>query len=384
MHIGILTHHWVYNFGANLQALATQTYLESLEHQVMILDYQPEGVKEALYSGVPDIQIEEHERFRRDFLNQSPRCDSAADLVSFCNEQEFDAILTGSDAVFRLARKPRREDQRFPNPFWLTWTTQLTSKSVVSTLAASSMGTPFFVLPLSVQRSIGQAIRNFDHISVRDKWTQWMFWWLSKGRGKASLCPDPVHILNDVFVLPDEFTLRPKEHHKQYILISIFRRLLSNKWIEEFVEIAHQHNLEVYSLPQPELEMNIPVDKIIKAPLSPFEWFAWIQNAAGYVGIRFHAIVSAITKNVPFVSFDTYQWRFIRMSSKTYDLCKQADMESFCLNEKLISRLTPLRAFQMLRSPRQSAARHYAVLAKSDFRKIVPQLLSANKDDGLV
>ena len=41
MKIAILTHHWVMNFGANLQALATYNFLKLLGHEVIFLNYRP-------------------------------------------------------------------------------------------------------------------------------------------------------------------------------------------------------------------------------------------------------------------------------------------------------------------------------------------------------
>ena len=41
MKIGILTFHWATNYGAVLQCYALQTYLESLGHEVTIINYKP-------------------------------------------------------------------------------------------------------------------------------------------------------------------------------------------------------------------------------------------------------------------------------------------------------------------------------------------------------
>ncbi len=40
MKIGIMTHHWVPNFGANLQALSNFKYFESLGHDVSLINYR--------------------------------------------------------------------------------------------------------------------------------------------------------------------------------------------------------------------------------------------------------------------------------------------------------------------------------------------------------
>ena len=116
-------------------------------------------------------------------------------------------------------------------------------------------------------------------------------------------------------------------------------------------------------------------DKVIELPLSPFEWYAWIQNAAGYVGVRFHAIVSAITNGVPYVAFDNYEWRSIRLSSKTFDLCKQAGVPEFCLNRQLRMKKNPQQVFELLFSDQQQIVKNYATYASITFKKILSELL---------
>ena len=49
MKIGILTFHRAENFGAVLQCYALQTYLESLGHNVSILDYRCNAIEQTYY-----------------------------------------------------------------------------------------------------------------------------------------------------------------------------------------------------------------------------------------------------------------------------------------------------------------------------------------------
>ena len=202
-----------------------------------------------------------------------------------------------------------------------------------------------------------------------------MVWWFNKGRGKSLICSDPVNLLNEVYSLPDEMTEESQKHSKQYILLSFFKGMVSDLWLQDFIEIAHKQNLYVYSLPLPEQVVDVAVDKVIGLPLSPLEWFAWIQNAAGYVGVRFHAAVSAITNGVPFVAFDNYEWRSVRITSKTYDLCKQAGVPEFCFNKRLRERLTPQQAFNLLFSDKQKTVKRYALRANKTVKDMLPQLL---------
>ena len=378
MRICIITHHWVYNFGANLQALSTYRFLSKMGHEVWVLNYRFRDL-EALYQRrVDHAQAEVHVRFCETHLRQSPVFYTEKELIAFCQEMSFDAILVGSDAVFRLSKKLDREDTRFPNPFWLAWAQSgLHPKPLTAALAASAMGTNYFSFPASVRRGISSAVCSMDGVSVRDRWTQLMLATLSWGKCRPSLCPDPVLVLNDVFSMPEECIKEAVASLKQYILLSVYRKTVSEAWVRELVTIAHDHGLQVFGLPLPEGELDFPLDKVIQLPLSPLEWYAWIQYSAGYIGVRFHPIACSMANGVPFLSFDTYGKARLRISSKTYDLCARTRTRSLCVPNRQIQRLNPRDAFDLLRSGVQDHARSYAIQAKRDFSDVIGNLLAS-------
>lgn len=377
MRIGILTLHWAYNFGANLQALSTSTLLAEMGHDVRLLNYRPQDL-EALYrERVPPEQVEIHEHFYASHFRQSPVCRTEADLIDYCQKEGFDVILVGSDAVFRLSRRLDRLDTRFPNPFWLTWVASgLRPKPFTAALAASSMGTNFLALPFGTRRGIGQAVTDMGLVSVRDRWTQLMLLALSWGRCRPSLCPDPVVVLNDVFQLSDSDSKQPAAHHRDYILLSVYRGTVSDAWIQDLVNIAHRQGLQVFSFPHPEGAPSIPVDYEIPLPLSPLTWYAWLQHAAGYIGVRFHPIVCSMINGVPFVSFDTYQRSRLRFSSKTYDLCARANMSALCLSRRERRTLTPETTLQLLAAAEQEQSADFVIQAKRTFLGYVDRVLA--------
>ena len=95
MKIGIITFHNAYNYGAVLQAFATQSYIESLGHEAEIIDYHNKWIdadydfqkfsirrmpKRAFYRA-PAYVIEKfyyflrrkkYDRFKKSFLNIGP------------------------------------------------------------------------------------------------------------------------------------------------------------------------------------------------------------------------------------------------------------------------------------------------------------------------
>lgn len=376
MRIGVLTYHWVYNFGANLQALATCRFFADAGHEVWILNYRPPELVSLYASRVPPAQAEAHERFCGTYLPQSPVCRSEDELVQFCNATKLDVILTGSDAVFRLSPRLNREDTRFPNPFWLEWVSKrLQPPPMAASLAASAMGTNYYSVPFSVRQKIGAAIRSLTRVSVRDLWTQLMVLGVTWGRCRPSLCPDPIVVLEDVFQIPDTYAAEPTAKRRQYILLSVYERMLSADWIAEFVAAAHGQGLQVYNLPLPDSPASLPVDRELQLPLSPLEWYCWISCAAGFVGARFHSLVCSMIGAVPFLTFDTYQTGRLRLSSKSYDLCSRAGVPSACLDWKQKLELSPKKALALLCASDTDRVSRYVEKAKQDFSSVAISLL---------
>ena len=122
MKIGLITHHWVPNFGANLQCLGTTNYLKELGHQVIVIDYRPKDLVEINKKNVTPEQLEAHEKFVTSYFELTDTYGSGEELSQGIGKYNFDLVLSGSDALFRLDESKSREDLNFPNPFWLDWT----------------------------------------------------------------------------------------------------------------------------------------------------------------------------------------------------------------------------------------------------------------------
>lgn len=377
MRVGLITYHWVRNFGANLQALATYLFLSQMGHEVWVLNYRPQQLANAYRQRVSAEQEMMHERLCKSYLQQSPECHSKEDLAAFSRRVGLNVVLTGSDAVFRLSKQLAREDTRFPNPFWLTWTdSDSPSAPKTGALAASAMGANYYSQPASVREGISDAVRRMAFVSVRDRWTQLMLLAVAHGRCRPALCPDPVVVLDDVLDMSHEHEAEPTARHRGYVLLSVYEGMLSTEWIRHFTTIAHSRNLEVLSIPFPEQEVDVPVDRVIRLPLSPLSWYGWIKHAAAFVGVRMHPVLCSMVNGVPFLSFDTYQRAPLRISSKTYDLCAQARVKPLCLSEMQRRDLTPHQAFEMLASKQQDNAVDYAARSKHVFSSTMGKLIA--------
>jgi hypothetical protein len=380
--IGLLTHHWPPNFGANLQTLSTYQLLTNYGHDVWVLNYRSAFLENRYRQKVCREQIAVHDDFCNKYLRLSPVIRSQDELIDYSNELEFDKIIVGSDAVFRLSKEMKSDEGAFPNPFWLTWASKLRNKPKLCSLAASCTGSMYLTFPKAVKKDIAKALDNFNYISVRDRWTRLMFYLISGGKCLPNICPDPVSVFNHVFELPEEYEREPKKKQKKYILLSLGNNMLPHEWIREFVDIAHEHDHEVYSLPLPEGEIELPVDAVIRLPLSPVEWYAWIRHAAGFLGIRFHTIMCSIFNNVPFVSIDNNVkkcLRFIpvRLRSKQYDLCRNIRSCSRCFVLDKLRETTPKKVWYMLKNWDSNRINKYILNAGKNFTTNIEMILNS-------
>lgn len=389
MKVGILTHHRSYNFGANLQALALQSALLAKGVSPIFINYQEKSKIANYREVVSPEQAEEHEIFCNKYLIESPVFYDDNQIKEFCLDS-LDVVLVGSDAVFRLIPKydpinilkiiiqqKRYSDLKVTEqlpPYWLDWPDKESGKNIIrASIAASSMGTCFFFLPIKLLNDLRHCIKQFDYISVRDNWTQRMIWFISLGVRMPEICPDPV------FSLRDNFSIHVNECPQQYVSNTILLSgKFNNKWIKSFVRHAHDLGHTVATLPNPDLFFEYPeVDFNIPLPLSPIEWYLLLANAAGYVGIRFHALVSCIANQTPAVSVDSLSTsRVIKSGSKMYDLCQRGNMPQRYYLLRQINRTHPAQVLRNLFDSRSlDNANEYSGYARNRFMEIIEKIL---------
>ena len=89
-------------------------------------------------------------------------------------------------------------------------------------------------------------------------------------------------------------------------------------------------------MPIPEGPSGLHFDFTVPYPIDPIQWYLWLKNACGFVGQRYHAIVSCIASGTPFISIDTYGCSsvFVRAINKFgyYNAAKLFDQRSKIYN----------------------------------------------------
>ena len=389
MNVGILTHHWLYNFGANLQALATQQCLQSLGHNPVILNYRPPQLVEKYEQLCSETQKQAHAEFRDRYLIETPVCSNSDEVRQEAQAANLQVVVSGSDAVLRIDNTQQREDLNFPNPFWLDWAVRMGMRT--GFLAASSMGSNYLSLPSRTRGEMGRLLQEIDHVGVRDRWTKLMLWVCNR-QANIHFCPDPVSVFNEV--VSDE--LYPCPANEDYILVSLYKDTRNEQWIRNLIDIAHAEGLKVFSLPHPELELEGPFDRVLRLPMSPLQWYAWLKHAKGYIGVRFHPIMISLVNKVPFVALDQYEsalrfrnryvtrfatalilpWR--RNTSKTYDLARRADRVEYCLNRRQYSQKSAESIFDMLKQQwGRTQESSFVDSTHSTFKSVLNQILGS-------
>ena len=176
-------------------------------------------------------------------------------------------------------------------------------------------------------------------------------------------CPDPVCGIHAALEGID--TSRPDGGDEPYILMSLYPPMLPEAWVEGFVKEANRRGFQVYALPQPDVEAKGPYNRLLSLPMTPLDWYRWIANASGYVGIRFHPIMLSQINSVPYVALDEYDvgllfkpryLRFLarlvrpftRRCSKTYDASQRVAKERYCIPPRSYAQMTPIKVLDLL------------------------------------
>lgn len=347
MKIGILTYHFCYNFGANLQALSTLCGLRKFGHEAVIINWLPPGLVKRYQREISPRQQEAHENFFSRCYTVTAPCVDSRDVAKVIRDEKIDAVMIGSDAVIQYSPwltwlRPERktifrgfgfkEDNLLSSPYLTDFRRYLDLPIPVAMFSVSAQNMPYQHL-LRIERSIlrKRFCGSVCSVTVRDTWTQRFF---QRVCGmNVQISPDPVFGFGGntegMIELPDvrkEFGLSDR-----YVLLTLpGGGGGGGEWAAKLTALFKSDGFECVSLPTPGREHTCPGGDVhaIKLPLSPLEWYTLLKNSAGYVGFNMHPVVSCIHNAVPFFALDQYSVNdhllfgrsFDLQSSKTFDL----------------------------------------------------------------
>lgn len=343
MKIGLLTYHWVDNFGANLQALATVNFIKSTGNIPIVIDYCPSDTQEWYRRRVESEEIEAFKSFGNKYYSKTKRCQTVSDVQKAIIENGIEAVIIGSDSLFNLIKpyflwkrlrmiRPT-SDHIYPNPFFGGFNCKYAGLSI------SSQNCDYKKFS-DEKEAIGKSFKNFQLMTVRDDWTQKMVSYFTDGSIVPKVTPDPVfsfnHYSKDI-VIEKEKLIKKFGLSENYILYNFgtFINRLPEGWIEEFGELCSKDEIEPVEMPHTLLKNRC---KKISWPLDPLEWYYLIKYSNGYVGELMHPIVVSLHNCVPLFSFDHYGIKNGSISSsKIYHIVNEAGLieNYFNINQSL-------------------------------------------------
>lgn len=354
MKIGILTYHCVPNFGAQLQALSTVAYLRRIGHDPIVLNWYPVALERIYSDGrVSESQISCHNEFTLRNLPVSSLCRTENELIDEINRLELDAIVFGSDAIFKchFLKEYNDSSSRFferieGNPFFGDFLLKLNHHVPASVYAASSQDSAYKTMSGLERKTLKRLCDSFNVITTRDDWTRKMVKYIT-GRRDVRVLPDPVFGFNEnirgqVSIPSREEVLARYGLQGQYVLMSFRERFANREYVKTIADELLRRGIQPAALPMPEGIFDCGIDKTIDLPLDPLVWYALICHSSGYIGERMHPIIVCLHNGIPFFSFDEYgrmafryfarksfwirkyyrDWR----SSKTYHILNKAEM----------------------------------------------------------
>ncbi|MFW5886991.1 MAG: polysaccharide pyruvyl transferase family protein [Bacteroidota bacterium] len=310
MKIGLITFHNALNYGAALQAYATQKYLNKLGHECIIIDYTNEcrakkydmksqiftQLKEkqfftALRMGAGLIFMElRRKNFSKFYKDNTKRTRAAYTTNSQLKElnKEYDFFIVGSDQVWNHVNNGA------DTAYFLDFVTD--KKKTAS--YASSFGTDG--VPENLRSVYKQSLSEINHLSTRESLGVKVIKELT-GRD-AGLVLDPVFLLNK----QEWISLIGKTPTPRYNYIFSYtnRKGQLNRLIElSSLGISGKkiHKICRYLTVNDFFNKNIKVDYFI----SPIQFLNNILNADLIATASFHCIALSIIFNKKFVAFLT-------------------------------------------------------------------------------
>ena len=290
MQIKTITCHDVYNHGASLQAYALQTYLESLGHNVEIIDYKPpylcghynlwavnpvydKPIVKQLYllAKLPGRLValkrkRLFDEFTQKYLKLTDCCYHSNEELA-ANPPQADVFIAGSDQIWNTLFLNGRDAA-----FYLFFAPK-TSKLISY---AASFATEDVVE--EYKPFVKRMLQNFDEISIRERCSLSLLKQLGRTDGKA-VC-DPVFLLTK-----EQWNkMLPSEPAKEkYMVVYDSEKSVNLKKIA--LRIAKEKRLKLYNISGFRIGY---ADKELWAS-SPLDFVQLIRDAEYVVSNSFHA-----------------------------------------------------------------------------------------------
>lgn len=365
MRVGILTYHFVSNFGANLQTLSTFRYFKNAGHEPFIINWVPEDLEKYYEKVVPQEQNHAFHQFAKERYSRITKiCRSSEDIAQVIEENGIELVVIGSDAVLTyipilcrihltrrgLVYSKPCVDSDFPNAFWGDFADYLVHPVKLAIMSGSAQNTNYPKI-LFKKAQFQRALDRFSYISVRDVWTQSMIKKLSNGKIVPKITPDPVFAFNQNVKeqFSKEYILERFGLDENYVLVTVDHKSISSEWEKQVELELKKKGLTAYELPQANKTAKNVLSHRLKFPIDPIEWYCLIKYSKGYIGELMHPVLCSLHNSIPLYVVDTYGFSKAEeayginpLSSKTYQIISRFGLlDNYCNVHKPSSIATP-------------------------------------------
>ena len=306
MKIGILTHQYINNYGAFLQAWALRQAIAELfpEDEVQIIDYV--NIKhfiintggwfrfyrgrETLKEWTQKIRLPHtFAKARKQEMALSRRCFNARQI----NALGYDCIIVGSDEVWNYKDAKGNAELKFG--------VGLTCKNLIA--YAPSVGK--VAAGETVPQYVTDGIRKFKRISARDDMTEQL---VKQVTGTA-----PVRVLDPTFLASFPRADLPPVR-KPYLLFYYCEKLPESV-LDQIFSYAKEYGLAVYGAGECDKRYSA-----ITVNLTPFEWIEMFKHAEFVFTGTFHGSVFSILNQRQFKVYLTNESRIKKVTALLNEL----------------------------------------------------------------
>lgn len=311
MKIGILTHHYINNFGAFLQAYALMKYVAGIspKNEVFIINYINRKhyfvnkcgwmrfyrERENFNIWAQKLKVaRKFDRCRRSTFNLTKKCITVNDI----NSLNLDCIIVGSDEVWNYCDRKANDPIKFG--------IGLKCNKLIS--YAPSVGQAVGEVPQYVVSGISL----FSHVSARDDLTESF---LKKYRDDVIRVVDPTFLVE----LPAE----PMDSIKKPYILFYYCDGLSRTEKQYIFEYAKENSLAVYGAGEGDRDYSD-----ITVAITPFQWIWLFRNAKYVITGTFHGVVFSLLNHKNFACYLTNPSRVAKVNSL---------LEEFGLQDRIVN-----------------------------------------------
>ena len=305
MKIGILTHHYINNYGAFMQTWALQEKLKELypDDEVYVINYimkKHQAINIAgffrFYPGQETpgswmrkiLQPRIFRDCRRKYLSETKKVYSTGGI----NALGMDCIVIGSDEVWNYLD---------PKSYLLVkYSAGLTAKRIVAYAPSTGKANGADDVP----KEVFEAMKGFTALSARDKGARTLC--------KTTLGVTPMMVCDPTFLTPSSIVNNEKIKdytQKPYILF-YYCNGIPHSWKEQIVRNAVREGYEVLGAGE--------YDKMytrISIGLTPFEWAELFRHAAYVYTGTFHGVVFSIISRKNFKVYASIKSRIRKIGA---------------------------------------------------------------------